>query len=217
MSQFDDLLKSITANEQEAATGGEGGAGAGASGAGAGAADPAAMTKSMTVTDEQGNPVEVLDATELVKSLQARQEATDDVLTKALTGMTNTIGNLNKTVKTQGDLIKSLTTKLSALEGTGAGRRSQVTVVSPGLAAAAAAAGGDPTAAATAAVDATARVNPAEFKETVMAKANAAWTGGAITSLELNTLDAAFRSQNIVGELTALKPVLAKVQTFQPK
>mgnify|MGYP000213868314 CR=1 FL=1 len=89
------------------------------------------MGKSMTV-EIDGKQVEAVDGTELVKSLMGQVEqlggklsAAEDKLAKALT---DTLG----VVKSQGELIKSLSSQVAKLSSAGRGRKSAVVVHEPG-------------------------------------------------------------------------------------
>lgn len=79
------------------------------------------MAKSFEFTDESGTKHEAIDATELVKSLVARQDSTDGVLAKALESFTGVI-------QKQGDLIKSLSAQVKDLSSQGRGRKAVLNV-----------------------------------------------------------------------------------------
>lgn len=80
------------------------------------------MTKSFKFTLEDGTEVEAQDGTELVKSLGARIDSTEQSMVKALD---TAIG----LIKGQGELIKSLSDRVSKLSGEGRGRKAVVSVV----------------------------------------------------------------------------------------
>lgn len=112
-----------------AADGGDGdGAGADA-GADAGDGDGASkdddgepMGKSLgMVTLENGEQVDAIDGTELVKALMARVETTEGQMQKALEGAVGLI-------KGQSAMIKSLSDQVAKLAGAGRGRKAAVTV-----------------------------------------------------------------------------------------
>jgi ABC-type transporter Mla subunit MlaD len=63
-----------------------------------------------------------VDATELIKSLVERQDSTDGVLAKALSTFTGTI-------KTQGEMIKSLAAQVQAMSAQGRGRKTLLNVI----------------------------------------------------------------------------------------
>lgn len=140
------------------------------------------MAKSVTATVD-GEEVEAIDATDLLKSLDARIGAQEEVLAKALASTLNT-------VKAQGDMIKSLQGQVAKLAGQGAGRKTVLTVVEKPAA-------GEQTMAKSQQDGMT----PAEF----MAKATAAFSAGKLTGKELTTIDVAMRNGQIgsFGELVA--------------
>lgn len=83
--------------------------------------DEAVMGKALTMTDADGNPVEAIDATELLKSLQAEVEHIGANSNKGLSAILGL-------VKSQGDLIKSMSTQMAALGAQGRGRRAVLAV-----------------------------------------------------------------------------------------
>lgn len=122
--------------------------------------------------DAEGN--QMIDATELVKSLMARQDSTDGVLAKALTTMAGAMGKQN-------ELIKSLQAEVRTLAGQGRGRKTLVTIADkPGVA--------DVLAKSSGAEDG--NITPGEL----LAKSNAAYTAKKISGTELNTIDACLRN-----------------------
>lgn len=122
--------------------------------------------------DEAGN--QMIDATELVKSLIARQDTTDGVLAKAMTSM---VGAMSK----QNELIKSLQAEVRTLAGQGRGRKTLVTIAEkPGVA--------DVLAKSEAADDG--KITAGEL----LAKSNAAYSAKKISGTELNTIDACLRN-----------------------
>lgn len=88
---------------------------------GEGEGDEKPMGKSFELELENGEKVEAFDATELLKSMMGRQDAQETALTKALE---ITLG----TVKTQGDMIKSLQDQVTKLSNAGRGRKTAVTM-----------------------------------------------------------------------------------------
>lgn len=84
--------------------------------------EEAPMGKSFDLTLDDGTKVEAFDATELLKALGARQDGVETALTKALTITVDTI-------KTQGDMIKSLQADVTRLANAGRGRKTAVTLV----------------------------------------------------------------------------------------
>ena len=87
--------------------------------------DPEIMGKSMTVFDSEGNPVNAVDGTELIKSLMVRLETVESKangageLAKALSQTVQLVGQ-------QAELIKSLQERVNVLSGEGRGRKSAV-------------------------------------------------------------------------------------------
>lgn len=84
--------------------------------------DKELMGKSFSLKLEDGSEVQALDATELLKALGARQDGVETALTKALEITVSTI-------KTQGDMIKSLQDDVTRLSNAGRGRKTAVTIV----------------------------------------------------------------------------------------
>lgn len=122
--------------------------------------------------DESG--AEMIDATELVKSMLARQDATDGVLAKAMTSM---VGAMSK----QNELIKSLQAEVRTLAGQGRGRKTMVTIADkPGVA------------------DVLAKSEAAEEGKIttgeLLAKSHAAHAAKKISGVELNTIDVCLRN-----------------------
>lgn len=128
------------------------------------------IAKSVTAMVD-GEEVEAIDATELLKSLQDRVDEHDDVLAKALT---TTLA----TVKAQGEMIKSLNAEMKKLAGKGAGRKTVLTVVEKPAA-------GEQ--------DMTKSQQDGMTTGEFMAKANAAFAAGKLTGIELTTADVAIR------------------------
>ena len=129
------------------------------------------MAKSFAFTDSEGNEQEAVDATELIKSLMAKQDNTESVLAKALTAVTSTV---NK----QTELIKSLNARIDVLSGQGRGRKTMLTVAEkPNV--------GDTNLLA----KSEAGITPADL----MAKANMAFDSGKISGRDLNLLSVSLR------------------------
>lgn len=82
--------------------------------------DKAPLAKSMAATVD-GEEVEVVDATEMIKSLVDRVEKTDEVLAKALQTTVTALQDQQK-------LIKSLSDRVEQLGGQGRGRKTVITV-----------------------------------------------------------------------------------------
>ncbi len=139
MSKFDELLGELEtlAKAQPADDGDEKIVAAAAEGGGQGAGEPdgdedeeglegegkggAPMAKSFKVTLADGTEMDAQDGTALVKSLQDRIEASEDVLGKALSQAVSLI-------KSQGEQIAALAGKVKALGGEGKGRKALVSI-----------------------------------------------------------------------------------------
>lgn len=129
--------------------------------------------------------VAVIDGEEFAKSIDSlggRMSAAEDVLAKA---MDSALGM----IRGQGEMIKSLNDRITALSGEGRGRKTVVTVTERHPA-------GEPLA----------KSNPGYTVGEVMAKANSAFDAKKITGLELTTLDVALRNGTPPSE-----SVLAKI------
>lgn len=132
--------------------------------------DEKPMTKSM-IAMVDGEEVEAIDATELLKSLDDRIGGMESVLAKALESTLST-------VKSQGELIKSLQSQVTKLAGQGKGRKTVLTVMEKP------AAGEQPMV-----KSQQDGMTPQEF----MLKANAAFDARKLTGHELTTIDVAMR------------------------
>lgn len=132
--------------------------------AGDGDVDDKVVAKSLTATGADGEELEVVDATEILKSLQVGQAEIGEALVKTLTTVTGL-------VKSQGETIKSLRAEVSAIAGQGRGRKTVVTVAEKPDAG---------TLAKSSAASET-KITPQE----VMAKCLAAQKAGALTSLDV--------------------------------
>ena len=139
------------------------------------------MAKSLTLADGE----EVVDATELLKSLQADITEQGDVLAKALPQVLQLMQGQSKMIQQQGDLIKSMQTRLDALAGQGRGRKAVISVTEKQVA------GEQPLA-----KSQQEGMTPQEF----MLKANNAFDKKIITGAQLTTVDVAVRE----GKVTAL-------------
>jgi len=142
------------------------------------------MAKSLT--NEDGEVV--IDATEMLKSMQADIAEHGDVLAKALPQVLVLVQGQSKMLQQQGDLIKSLQTRVAELAGQGRGRQSVITVSEKP--------------AETLVKSEPNGLTPQEF----MLKANNAFEKGAITGLQLTALDVALREGKPVDQA-----ILAKV------
>jgi hypothetical protein len=196
MSQFDELLKALDAVADEQNTDGTDtssgddtdetvAAAAADSGVAApGAAkvdddaggdddDAAPMAKSFVLRDDQGNEQEAVDATQILKSLIGRQDGTEEVLAKA-------IGTMTQTLKAQGDLIKSLSAKVTQLSDQGRGRKTVLNVFDKP---------------ATMAKSVDAQSAPAALSgDEIMAKCLAAQKSGALTGMDVARAEVALNN-----------------------
>ncbi len=137
--------------------------------------DVAPVAKSVMADDGQ----EYVDATDMLKSLEARIAEHDDVLSKAMAGTLDVVKSLKATIESQGSMIKSMQDKLVKLAGGGAGRKAVLSVVEK------------PAAGETMAKSQQEEgLTPAQ----VLAKANEAFDAKKITGQELVALDVALRS-----------------------
>lgn len=144
------------------------------------------MAKSFSFTDDNGNKQEAVDATDLIKSLMAKQDSAESVLAKALTSITSTVNKQN-------DLIKSLNARIDSLSRQGSGRKTMVSVLEkPSV--------GD--SAGTLAKSEGAGITPADL----MAKANTAFDAGKITGRDLNVVSVCIRGGHAIepGLLTKI-------------
>lgn len=118
---------------------------------------------------------DMVDATELLKSMLARQDDTDGVLAKAL-------GSFTQVVSKQNALIKSLQSEVRALASQGRGRKTMLNVAEkPGVSDVMAKSQG---------AQGEGAITPADL----LAKSNAAYAAGAITGAQLNTVDVCLRN-----------------------
>lgn len=128
------------------------------------------MAKSMVVQGDNGEMVEAIDATDLLKSMIGRQDTQEFALTEAL----KTVVALTQK---QGQMLKSLSAKVDALGAQGAGRKS-VMGVSDGMAKSMSAAG-----------------RPQAMKpDEVMVKCLSAQKLGKITGLDVARAEASFNA-----------------------
>ena len=93
-----------------------------AAGADAGAEGDDDMTKSFRILDADGNEIDGIDGTEMLKALAGRVDATDSMLSKAF-------GGLMTLVKSQSEAITALVAKVDTLGGQGRGRKTVVAIV----------------------------------------------------------------------------------------
>lgn len=103
------------------------------------------MCKSFTMKAEDGSTVEVVDSSELIKSLTDRLDTADQNTLAAFEGVTTLLKSLGSSLKSavekitsqdtviqeQGTLIKSLKDDLGKVSSQGAGRRAVLTISEP--------------------------------------------------------------------------------------
>jgi len=146
------------------------------------------LGKSFSFKGEDGAEHEAIDATDLVKSLMERQESSDGVLAKALETFTGV-------VQKQGEMIKSLSAKVSELSSQGRGRKTMLTVSEkPNV--------GDMLAKSSAA-------EPQITKEQFFTKANTAFDQGKLTGKELNVVSVCLRMGEPIDPALIQKIALA--------
>lgn len=142
--------------------------------------------KSFEVTNPDGSKSEAIDATDLVKSILARQESTEANLTKAIEALTGV-------AQKQGELIKSLSNKVAELSTQGRGRKSQLVVVEK--------------------PDSALTKSDAEPKglsiEDFMIKANNAFAAKKISGQELTVIDVCKRSNQAIDPALVQKVINA--------
>ena len=86
------------------------------------------LGKSFTATGENGEPLELIDGTELVKSLMARVETNESQAVAVMGSLGDLIKSQTQTLQSQGQLIKSLQEKVDALGTEGRGRKATVSL-----------------------------------------------------------------------------------------
>lgn len=138
------------------------------------------LTKSLTLADGE----EVIDATDLLKSLQGDIAEQGEVLAKALPQVLQLMQGQSKMIQQQGELIKSMQTRIDQLAGQGRGRKTVVTVQEK-----------LPAGETTLAKSQPEGITPQEF----MLKANNAFDKGAITGTQLTTIDVAVREGKVAS------------------
>lgn len=136
----------------------------------------APMVKSFQVTLDDGSVVEAEDGTELVKSLFARFDKNEDLVVKSLGATINLVKSQMEQLTATTALVKSLQADVARLGSQGTGRKTLVNVHEQVTQLAKSQPQG-PT--------------PVEF----MAKANAAFTAGKLSGIELTTIDVSLRQQ----------------------
>lgn len=191
MSQFDELLaqlqaqadeqetlaKSLPAEDGEDDEAIQAAAGEGAEGAEGdeeqeaddeGEGEP--LGKSMTAVVD-GEEVEAIDATDLIKSLIGRLDSQESVMAKALQTTLSTI-------QSQGEMIKSMAARLDKLASQGRGRKTVVSVAEKP----------------NAGEQALTKSEPAPLPGEIMAKALSAQQAGKLTASEVARCELSFQS-----------------------
>lgn len=93
-----------------------------------GDADDEPLGKSFRFTLEDGQEVEAVDGTELVKSLMARFDAFGSTVAQKEEAMTKALGAAVDLIKSQGEAIATLQTEVKRLASEGRGRKAVVSV-----------------------------------------------------------------------------------------
>jgi hypothetical protein len=142
------------------------------------------------VVDAEGNPVDAIDATDMIKSLQDKVGEQDNVLAKAL-------GGIGTILKKQNDLIKSLQDGMSKLANQGTGRKAVfMAVEKPGV-------GGGDLAKSGAATEGALSLD--EF----FVKAETAFAAKKLTGQEFNTIDVCRRMNSPIDPALIRKVALS--------
>lgn len=141
------------------------------------------MGKSFAFMLENGEQIEAMDGTELVKSLMDRVDATEGVMAKALGQAIGLIGKQGDRLNEQSELIKSLRADVTKLSGEGRGRKAVLSVAEK-----------------TAPGEQLAKSESAMTKQEFFAKANAAFDTGRITGKELTVIDVSLRSGSEIDQ-----------------
>lgn len=136
---------------------------------------------SMKKSFENEEGEELIDATEILESLQKSFATHDEVLAKAMPKVVELLGTQAKQLKEQGELIKSMQETMATLGARGTGRKSTVTVLAKSAVAQQAAAATAPEAEAPTVGD-------------IMVKANSLFDQKLLSGLQLTKLDVALRN-----------------------
>ena len=132
------------------------------------------ITKSLTLNDGEV----FIDATDLLKALQDDVTEHSEVLAKAMPQILQLVQGQSKMIQQQGELIKSMQTRIDTLAGQGRGRKTVVTLSEKQ--------GVSEQQLAKSEQDG---ISPQEF----MLKANNAFEKGVINGVQLNTIDVSLR------------------------
>lgn len=131
------------------------------------------MAKSLTLA----NGEEALDATEILENLQKSMVEHEEVLAKALPQVLQLMQGQSKMIQQQGDLIKSMQTRIDQLGNQGRGRKAIVTISEKPIAG-----------------ELMTKSQPEGLTHgELMLKANAAFDKRIITGTQLTTIDVSLR------------------------
>lgn len=89
------------------------------------------MAKALKIVDASGEEHEVVDATDLLKALNGRLDTTESTTLKAFDQVIGLVRTQAETIKSQGDMIKSLTSRVESFANEGKGRKAVVIVNEP--------------------------------------------------------------------------------------
>ena len=144
-----------------------------------GQGENADLTKSLPAV-EGANGEQMIDATEVLETLQKSGNSTNEALNTGFPLMMQMMERMGNTIAAQGELIKSLQQNQINAGAQGAGRKSQVVVMAKSMAG---------TQATTEQPEDT-QITGADL----MIKSNVAYNEGKITGVQLNMIDCALRN-----------------------
>lgn len=144
-----------------------------------GQGENADLTKSLPAV-EGANGEQMIDATEVLETLQKSVNSTNEALNTGFPLMMQMMERMGNTIAAQGELIKSLQQNQINAGAQGAGRKSQVVVMAKSMAG---------TQATTEQPEDT-QITGADL----MIKSNVAYNEGKITGVQLNMIDCALRN-----------------------
>lgn len=136
------------------------------------------LTKSLTAVEGE-NDEQMIDATEVLETLQKSMNSTNEALNTGFPLMISMMERMGTTIAAQGELIKSLQQNQINAGAQGAGRKSQVVVMAKSIAGAAAVEHAEDT-----------QLTGADL----MIKSNSAYAEGKINGVQLNMIDCALRN-----------------------
>lgn len=148
------------------------------------------LTKSLT----GANGEELIDATEMLETLQKSINDNNEMLGTALPTMITMMKRMGETIATQGEMIKSLQAGQGAAP---AGRKSQVVLLAKSAAGTQAAAAEEQ--------------DPQLTADDLMIKSNAAYSAGKISGVELGMIDLALRSRQMPDQELLARVLGAKL------